>query len=646
MEILASEQYSKAQKLGLKYLKAAQTAGEDPYPAVLDEIERDYEIVSRVDLGLVDVPIELVAGTRSAGRTAALAGNFMPILDADTEFGAKWIRLCQSHMEEGIRDPITCCEFLGKFYVQEGNKRVSVLKSFDAPTVSANVTRLLPARTGETRIEAYYEFVSFFSRSGLYGVSFDRPGGYTRLQAALGMEEDHVWTETERRSFRAGYARFKEAYARMKVQPAPPAEALLVWLEVFSFNDIKQLPEDLLVDRIAKLWTDMKTQQEQEDPITVAQELPEKDKSLVAKLLGVGQPGHVNAAFIYGFDPKTSVWTRAHDHGREYVEKTLGDKVSVRVYQTEGKDYYGAMEQAAAEGADLIFATTPPMIDACRRLAATFPHVRVFNCALSQPYTGVRMYYSRIYECKFITGAIAGAMAEQDLVGCISGYPIFGEPASINAFALGVRMTNPRARVKLLWSCTRKDSIDAFLRAGISVISNRDAANPEHDHWALEWGTYKLLPDGGMQPLAVPCWNWGALYEKILRSALKGALDSGPSDKAINYWLGLDSGVIDVQLSEALPDGVRSLALLLKEGLKKGEIDPFRCRIFDRDGRCRSEGDRGFTPEELMRMDWLCDNVDGTIPAFDELLPGSREMVRLLGLYRESLSPVMEEKQL
>ena len=161
MEILASEQYSKAQKLGLKYLKAAQTAGEDPYPAVLDEIERDYEIVSRVDLGLVDVPIELVAGTRSAGRTAALAGNFMPILDADTEFGAKWIRLCQSHMEEGIRDPITCCEFLGKFYVQEGNKRVSVLKSFDAPTVSANVTRLLPARTGETRIEAYYEFVSF-----------------------------------------------------------------------------------------------------------------------------------------------------------------------------------------------------------------------------------------------------------------------------------------------------------------------------------------------------------------------------------------------------------------------------------------------------------------------------------------------------
>ena len=47
-----------------------------------------------------------------------------------------------------------------------------------------------------------------------------------------------------------------------------------------------------------------------------------------------------------------------------------------------------------------------------------------------------------------------------------------------------------------------------------------------------------------------------------------------------------------------------------------------------------------------MRMDWLCDNVDGTIPGFEELLPGAREMVRLLGLYRDDITTVKEEKQL
>ena len=44
-----------------------------------------------------------------------------------------------------------------------------------------------------------------------------------------------------------------------------------------------------------------------------------------------------------------------------------------------------------------------------------------------------------------------------------------------------------------------------------------------------------------------------------------------------------------------------------------------------------------------MQMDWLCDNVEGKIPAFDELLPQSRNLVRLLGIYRESIPPEIKE---
>ena len=646
MGIQASEQYAKALKAGQKYYKSALAAGQDPYPAVLDRVESAYEIAGRAELGLISIPTELIVGTRSAGRTAALAGNFMPLLDPDTEFGTKWIRLCDAHVEEGIRDPIQCYEFLGKFYVEEGNKRVSVLRSFDAPTVAANVIRVLPVRSGAAEVVVYYEFLQFYKRSGLYGVVFEKPGDYARLQAALGMEPDHDWTEAERRSFRSGYARFREAYAKMKVQPASPAEALLVWLQVFRFADIKEMPMSDLVDRIAALWTDMKTKGEDGEPIEVKQEIPAKDKSLVAKLLVAVQTDHLKVAFIYGFDPKTSAWTRAHDLGREHLEQALGDKILVGTYLAKERDYFSAMEGAVEDGARVIFATTPPMIDACRKLATLHKNVHVFNCSLSQPYTGVRMYHSRIYECKFITGAIAGAMAERDRVGFVSGYPIFGELASVNAFALGVRMTNPRARVKLLWSCTRRDSIDEFIREGISVISNRDATSPDHAHWALEWGTYALRADGSMLPLAVPCWNWGALYEKLVRSILKGDLEEGPAARPINYWFGMDSGVVDVQFSDSLPDGVRSLADLLKNSLISGALDPFRTRIVDQSGTVRCTGETGLTPEELLRMDWLCENVDGGIPSFDEILPGSREMVRLLGLYREQLTPVTEEKQL
>ena len=38
-------------------------------------------------------------------------------------------------------------------------------------------------------------------------------------------------------------------------------------------------------------------------------------------------------------------------------------------------------------------------------------------------------------------------------------------------------------------------------------------------------------------------------------------------------------------------------------------------------------------------MDYLLDNVDGSIPGFDELLPMARPIVRLEGVYRDSLPP-------
>ena len=72
----ASEQYAKALKSGLKYQKTALAQGTEPYPAVLDELEPNYEISAHVDLGVLHIPVELIVGTRSSGRTAALAGNF------------------------------------------------------------------------------------------------------------------------------------------------------------------------------------------------------------------------------------------------------------------------------------------------------------------------------------------------------------------------------------------------------------------------------------------------------------------------------------------------------------------------------------------------------------------------------------------
>lgn len=641
----ATRQYGHAQKMGQRYFKARVGQGQYPYLPVLNEIFTENMTAGHINIGLVDIPSELIVGTVTNGRRNAFAGNFMPLLNEGTEFAGKWINLCEAHLgDEGITSPINCYEYMGQFYVLEGNKRVSVLKSYDAPSIRGTVTRIVPTWSEDESVRIYYEFMAFYQLSGLYDVSFTSLGSYEKLQQRLGFEADHVWTQEERSEFLYGFRRFKEAFHRVNADglEITAGDALLVWLQI---NPPEDLQKTDLVKSLTAVWPDVRIFANGSSIALVTSPKLEEKASL-PRILGIGRVTHLNVAFIYAFDPARSGWSAAHDAGRRHLEEAMGDRLTVKTYLCDG-DPLETMETAVAEGAQMLFATTPPMIDACRQIVARYPQLKVLNCSLSMPYAGVRTYYSRIFEGKFITGAIAGAMAAEDRIGYVANYPIIGTVAAINAFALGARLTNPRAVVELRWSCVPGNPVRSLLESGVSVISNRDSGTHE-PHWAWEWGTYKVDPDGGMQPLASPRWDWGKFYEGVVRSVFDGgwnALGSKEPEKAVNYWWGMNSGVIDVSISPSLPVGVRQLAQILKQGVTDRSIDVFGCRLVDQQGNVRSEGDRMLSAEEIMYMDWLVENVQGRIPEFDELLPVSQQLVHLLGVRSSQVKAQPEEIQ-
>ncbi len=635
-------QYNQANKLGLKYYKNAVNHGSYPYPKVLDELLRENQSAGRVELGLVDIPSELIVGTMAAGRREAFAGNFMPLLGPDTEFGRKWISLCSAHLgDEGIRDPIRCCEYLGYFYVVEGNKRVSVLKSYDAPTIPGYVTRVLPVYSEDPGVQLYYEFLHFYSRCSLYQIRFTKPGSYDKLQKRMGYDKDHVWTLDEKRSFLSLLNRFQSICLKHEGRSlsGTVSDVLLACLQVFSFEELKAKTGDELEKTIDAMWADVNAAPAPRD-IAVSTAPQEEDQSLFGKILGITRPDHLNIAFIYGNDPELSAWTRAHMQGKKTLARELEGKVTIQDYWALKHDYQQAMERATADGANVIFATTPQMIGDCRKIAALNPKLRVLNCALSKPYLGVRTYYSRSYEAKFVTGAIAGAMAETDRIGYIANYPIVGVPADINAFALGAQMTNPRARIELLWSSETDDPLSIFRERGISVISNRDATDQRKGQWALDFGTNLLKDDGSMIPLATPRWDWGRFYVQVVRSMFNGSYDAlakSQGEQAINYWWGMNGGLIEVQLSPALPEGLKRLAEHLCRDLRDGWFEPFRCRILDQSGLLRNDGENSLSPAEIMRMDWLCENVEGHIPEIQELKPEAVGTSQVLAIKPENV---------
>ncbi len=139
---MADITYQQARKLGLKEVKLKSARDEDPFLPALEEMLPNLNSLSETDLGSIRIDMDQVVGTRNAGRREAFSASFYPLLEEDSEFAAKWSHLAASHLKEGIRDPITAVEYLNRFYVVEGHKRVSVLRFFGAATVRAEVRRL------------------------------------------------------------------------------------------------------------------------------------------------------------------------------------------------------------------------------------------------------------------------------------------------------------------------------------------------------------------------------------------------------------------------------------------------------------------------------------------------------------------------
>lgn len=636
----ATQEYVRALHKGQKEYRELLMAGKNTHPAVLEELLPELGSAAVQDVGLVEIPAERIVGTKTAGRITAFTPSFAPLLDEKSEFGSKWIMLCHAHLgETGITDPIVCYEYLGNFYVQEGNKRVSVLRHFDAPRIPAQVTRILPPVSGEPRIRAYYEFLEFYKTSRIYTIQFRRPGDYARLLHHLNKRFGEPWTEAERRTFRSYYHYFREAFFSQstKLEGVIPEEALLLWLELYPFPDLGRLSAPELKKSVAALWEDMRTTGQN----AVKLETKAEDKASILNRIASAGIDHLNVAFVHQLTASASAWVMGHEEGREHIEHLFGDRITVRSY-FEANDMESAEQrigQAVSDGAQVVFTTAPILSRATLKAAVKYPKVRFLNCSVDQPYSSIRTYYGRIYEAKFITGAIAGAMANDDRIGYVAAYPIFGVPASINAFALGAQMTNPRAQIELRWSCLAGMPQADFLADGIRVISNRESPVQARNYLDFcSYGIYLMEDRGELVPLASPSWVWGRFYEFVLRNIFSGGWkqEKGVSP-ALNYWLGMDSGVIGLTLSDKLPEGVRQMAKLLQRSMKDGTLDPFFRRIVAQDGSVKNDGSRTFTPEQLLKMDWLCDNVMGTIPEYSRLLPQSRAMVRELGVYRDRI---------
>ncbi len=329
----------------------------------------------------------------------------------------------------------------------------------------------------------------------------------------------------------------------------------------------------------------------------------------------------LKVGYIYIGPVGDAGWTYAHDQGRKYLEKHIkGVKTMYLESVPEGAEAATAIESLIATGCKVIFATSYGYMDATLRVAKKYPNIIFEHCSGYKRAKNVGTYFGRMYQADFLVGIVAGFMSKRGLIGYVAPHPIPEVVRGIDAFTLGVRKINPKARVKVVWvnkwydPPTEKEAAYSLIEAGCDLIAHGQDS-PAANQAAESKGVWSIGYNSDMSKFApkshltAAIWNWGPLYVNMIRSILNKRWKS----RAI--WAGLASGVVQIApLNPAVPEKVRATVNKYRKLIKEGKYKVFSGPIYDQKGKLRVKKRQTLTDKEAWDIYWFVKGVEGTLP--------------------------------
>ncbi|MCR5237445.1 MAG: BMP family ABC transporter substrate-binding protein [Lachnospiraceae bacterium] len=630
--------YQAALRLGQAAVRKAVRQGVSPYLPALDAFDEVRNSTRQTPVGLVELPLDRIKGNKEVTRNNSFANNFMPLFEDGTEFAIKWSNLYDSFKQEGIRDAIKVYEYMHNFYVQEGNKRVSVSKYENVDFILADVTRILPEKNDTNEVRAYYEFLDYYKVTKDFYIVFTEPGEYAQLAELLGQNLTDEWPEDLRDDLKASFTVFsKKCKSVLKVDNEySVSEIFLIYISIFPMKTLLTDSDDQIVKNIKMAQNELLSSNSVDDivfldkaTVDTESKLGRGIKGLLSRTSYYSASSPLRAAFIYESDPGISRWADSHEAGRLYLDEMTGDEVVTASYVCENgrKDFAEVLKRAASDKSGVIFTVSPWMMSETVKAAVNHPEIRYLNCSIGGTSSSVRSYHGKLYEGSFLMGILSADLLLRDKERKperIIGYLVhnFGNMsmANLNAFAIGVSLIDPECRISMKYagSSGSYDYHKEWVEEGASMYADFDYTNSSAG--AGRPGVYRL---GGEKDIYIgtPYYNWGRYYLQIVNSLLSGDWNIQQvvnSHLATNYWFGLSSGVVDIRFTE-LPYQTRKMLMFFKEAIVSGNLDPFS-------GELRSQADviqessrsdsntvsliyDTLPAAKIASMEWMNDNV-------------------------------------
>ncbi len=341
-----------------------------------------------------------------------------------------------------------------------------------------------------------------------------------------------------------------------------------------------------------------------------------------------GEPFRV--AFVYIGPVGDLGWTWAHDQGRQEMIAALEEEnIAVETKYSESvpevqADAERVIRGYAQEGYNLIVTTSFGYMEPTINVAKQFPDIQFIHISGYMTAENVSTAFGRIEEPRYVSGMVAGHMAQSGKLGYVAAFPIPEVIRGINAFTLGVRAVNPEATVQVVWTNTwydpqkERQAAEALLDGGAEVIAqHQDTAAPQQAAEAA--GKYGVGYNADMSELApkafltAPIWHWGVYYTQAVEKIIDGSWESNA------YWGGWADGVVDLApIADFVPEEARTAAETEIKAFKAGDKDVFTIftgPLKDQEGEEKVADGTAMTQEEILNMGWFVEGVEGELPS-------------------------------
>lgn len=330
----------------------------------------------------------------------------------------------------------------------------------------------------------------------------------------------------------------------------------------------------------------------------------------------------IRAGFIYSGTIGDAGWTYQHDLARQSLEQLSFVETTsfIESVPEEAELVSEAIDKLVEEGSNLIFTTSFGFMDPTVEAGKRHPDVVFMHSSGYKTWDNVGTYFGKIYQARYLSGIVAGAMAKSGEIGYIAAFPIPQVIRGINAFTLGAQSVNPDVNVTVRWTNTwygpgiELEIAEALLDLGADVLTihqNSPAAiQAAQSRGKFAIGFHSDMSIFGPEAtLTSAIWDWGVIYRQIAFEMREGVWDPE------QLWWGLDKGVVGLApLSDQVPADIKDLVEQQAEEIANRARHVFTGPIRDTKGDVRVGSGNILSDADLLTMDYYVLGVKGGIP--------------------------------